>query len=271
MEQSRNEDPAAVRSIVSDTEQTSKIALILEYDGTRFCGFQYQDVVPTVQDDLEEAIAKLTGERRRVLGASRTDAGVHAWGQVVSFRTRADYRPEVFVSGLNHYLPDDIAVREAYRVREEFNVKRQAVSREYEYHILNCRTRSALRKGRVHLVPGSLDLEMMNRASQELEGSHDFASFVTRYEKGSTRRTVHKAAFEKLGGLVIFHMVANSFLAHQVRNTVGALIQIGLGKLCVDHIRYLLESKSPGMAGPTAPAHGLYLMKVNYPQPLGAM
>ncbi|MBI2957708.1 MAG: tRNA pseudouridine synthase A, partial [Chloroflexi bacterium] len=165
--------------LVTSDGQTSKIALILEYDGTRYCGFQYQSGVPTIQGELEKAITRLTGERRRVLAASRTDTGVHAWGQVASFRTGAQYPAEVFRSALNHYLPEDIAVRSAHRVRDDFNVLRQATGREYEYHILNSRTRSPLRKGRAHLVPQPLDVEAMARAARDLEGTHDFASFVT--------------------------------------------------------------------------------------------
>ncbi len=249
----------------------SKLVLVVEYEGTRYCGFQYQCGVPTVQGELERAISRLTGERRRVLGASRTDAGVHAWGQVVSFNTDSGYASEVFIHALNHYLPEDIAVKEAHRAAEGFNVRRHADGREYEYHIFNSRTRSPLMRNRVYQVPRKLDIDLMNSASRDLQGKHDFVAFVTDYEKGGTERIISKAAFEKRDELVVFHIAANSFLSHQVRNTVGALVQIGLGKVPVDHVRRLLEAKIPGMAGPTAPAHGLYLTKINYPQPLGVM
>jgi tRNA pseudouridine38-40 synthase len=261
----------ATGSAVELVEATSHIALVVEYDGTRFCGFQHQSGVLTIQGELEKAITKLTGELRRVSAASRTDAGVHARGQVVSFRTKACHEPMVFVSALNHYLPDDVSVKEAYKVADGFNPRRHATSRKYEYHILNSRTRSALQTYRMWQVPQPLNVGAMNEASRKLEGSHDFGSFVTHYEKGGTRRTVQEARFEQQDDLIVFHVAANSFLAHQVRNTVGTMVRIGQGKLDVDYVTCLLEAGKPGAAGPTAPAHGLYLMKVNYPEPLGAM
>ncbi|MDO8472284.1 MAG: tRNA pseudouridine(38-40) synthase TruA [Dehalococcoidia bacterium] len=252
-------------------QQTSKIALVLEYEGTQYCGFQYQARLPTVQGELEKAITKLTGEHRRIHGASRTDAGVHACGQVVSFQTNARYTPNVFRNALNYYLPEDIAVRESCQIEEDFDVRRGAISREYQYRILNRGVRSPFRCRWAHHVPQTLDIEVMNQACQQLVGTHDFASFVTDYEKGSTKRTIHAALFERLDEMVIFHVTGNSFLAHQVRNSMGMLLQIGLGKLGVDRVGSIVSAKIPGLAGPTAPPQGLYLTKVNYPQPLGVM
>lgn len=256
---------------MNSEEKTHRIGLILEYDGTRYSGFQYQTGVPTIQGEIEKAVTSLTGEHRRVQGASRTDAGVHACGQVVSLRTKAEYSTEVFRNALNHYLPDDISVREAVRLNEGFDVRRGAVSREYRYYMLNRGTRSALSCRWAYQVPLPMDVEAMNEASRQLIGEHDFASFVSDYEKGSTRRTVLEAFCERLGEMVVFHMKANSFLAHQVRNTVGMLVQVGNGKLGVDCVRSLLDARTPGMAGPSAPAQGLFLTRVNYPQPLGAI
>lgn len=256
---------------MNSEEEAQKIGLLLEYDGTSYSGFQYQPGVPTVQGELEKAVTSLTGENRRVQGASRTDAGVHARGQVVSLRTRAQYSMEVFRNALNHYLPADIVVREAYRLEEGFDVRRGAVSREYRYYMLNNATRSALRCRWSYQVPLRLDVEAMNAASRQLIGTHDFASFVSDYEKGSTRRTVLEAFCERLGEMVVFHIKANSFLAHQVRNTVGLLVQVGNGKLGVDCVQALLEARTFGLAGPSAPPQGLFLTRVNYPQPLGAI
>ncbi|MEW6033748.1 MAG: tRNA pseudouridine(38-40) synthase TruA [Chloroflexota bacterium] len=253
------------------TESRSRVVLVVEYEGTRYCGFQYQAGVATVQDELEQAILKLTGECVRVIGASRTDSGVHARGQVVSFRTRAAYAPGVFVRGLNHYLPDDIAVREAYRVGAGFKVRGEAVSREYQYQILNAPVRSPLTRSHAHHVPQPLDAEAMDQAARDLCGRHDFASFVSFEMKRSTVRTVSHASVTREGEYVVFRMVANSFLPHQVRNIVGVLVQIGLGKLGKGHVRRLLDARKPGLAGPTAPPHGLSLMRVNYACPLGAM
>lgn len=256
---------------VNSEEKTQKIGLVLEYDGTLYSGFQYQNGVPTVQGELENAVTSLTGEKRRVQGASRTDSGVHACGQVVSLRTRVQYSAEVFRNALNHYLPADIAVREAYRLDDGFDVRRGAVSREYRYYMLNRGIRSALSCRWAYQVPLRLDVEAMNEASRQLIGTHDFASFVSGYEKGSTKRTVLEAFCERLGDMVVFHIKANSFLAHQVRNTVGMLVQVGNGKLGVDCVHDLLEARTPGRAGPSVPPQGLFLTRVNYPQPLGAI
>lgn len=250
--------------------ETTKILLIMEYDGSRYHGFQWQDGLPSIQGEVEKALTKLTGEKRRVMSASRTDAGVHAKGQVVSFRTGSALSTHSFVGGLNYYLPADIAVKAAYRVDENFNVRREAVSREYSYYILNSPTRSPIRKGFAYLVAGPLDIEAMSQACQALVGEHDFASFAGRNGTSvkSTVRRVFRAEVARDGELVIFNIAANSFLLHQVRNTVGALIRVGLGKMNLDEFHSILEAREPALAGPTAPACGLCLDRVNYPGPL---
>ena len=250
---------------------TTKIVLIMEYDGTRYHGFQFQAELPTIQGETEKAIWKLTGERIRVIAASRTDAGVHARGQVASFRTGSHLPPQTFVKGLNYYLPQDIAIKAAYKVENSFNVRRDAISREYNYYILNSPTRAPLRQGFSYHIDRPLDIEAMNRACQALIGEHDFASFATCLEAGlkSTIRRVYQASVKKESEVAIFNMVANSFLPHQVRNTVGALIKVGLGKMSIDEFYSIIEAKKPGLAEPTVPAHGLCLFKVNYARPLG--
>jgi len=250
---------------------TTKIVLIMEYDGTRYHGFQLQDGFPTIQGEVEAALGKLTGEKLRVIAASRTDAGVHAKGQLVSFRTGSSLPLPAFINGLNYYLPKDIAVKSAHRVGDSFNVRRDAISREYNYYILNSLTRSPIMMGFSYLVTGHLDIEAMNLACQALIGEHDFASFAScigDWAK-STVRNVHRAKIDKDGELAVFNMVANSFLPHQVRNTVGALIRVGLGKMSVDQFHSIIEAREPGLAGPAAPACGLCLMRVNYSSPLG--
>ena len=250
---------------------TTKIVLIMEYDGTYYHGFQLQGDSSTIQGEMEEALWKLTGERLRVMAASRTDAGVHAKGQVVSFRTKSPLPLPTFINGLNYYLPRDIAVKAAHRVGDSFNVRRDAISREYNYYILNSLTRSPIRKGFSYLVTGHLDIEAMNLACQALIGEHDFASFASCIGVGTknTMRNVYRAKIDKDGELAVFNMVANSFLPHQVRNTVGALIRVGLGKVSVDQFHSIIEAKKPGLAGPAAPACGLCLMRINYPSPFG--
>ncbi len=241
----------------------------MEYNGKQYHGFQFQANLPTIQGETERALWKLAGEKTRVMAASRTDTGVHAREQVVSFRTTSLLPPPTFVSGLNHYLPGDIAVKAAYRVDDSFNVRRDAVSREYNYHILNSLTRSPTRDGFTYLVTGQLDIEAMSDACQVLIGQRDFASFVTGDGVGvrNTVRTVYRAEVVEDGELVVFHMAANSFLPHQVRNTAGALIRVGSGGMSVDQFHNITEAKSPGLAGPTAPAHGLCLMRISYPRP----
>ncbi len=248
------------------TQNLTKIVLIVEYDGSAYYGFQLQPNQPTIQGEIEKALAKLTGERVRVAAASRTDSGVHALGQVVTFRTKSLLTPETFTSGLNHYLPGDIAVKAAHRVTDSFDVRRRALSREYNYYILNNPVRSPIRAGFCHLVRGKLDILAMNRAAEALVGEHDFASFATGAgaELENTCRRVYKARVEKDRELVVFNMVANSFLIHQVRNTVGALIRVGLGKMTISEFHSIIEARKPALAGATAPAHGLCLIRINY-------
>jgi len=248
----------------------TKIVLVLEYDGTGYYGFQLQDNVPTIQGVLETGIKKLTGEMSRIIAASRTDSGVHARGQVVSFRTGSVLPPQQIITGLNYYLPADIAVRAAYRVSDKFNVRKDAVSREYKYYILNSLTRSPLRKYYSYQVKGQLNIEDMNRACQAIIGRHDFISFASELaddEKSSTVRDVYRAVMVREGEMMVFDIEANSFLRHQVRNTVGALIRVGLGKVGIDEFKDIIKARQPGRAGPAVPACGLCLERVNYPGP----
>jgi tRNA pseudouridine38-40 synthase len=261
---------ATTRPEMSDAVITpsTRIALVVEYDGTDYFGFQFQPDQPTVQSELEKAILRLTGERTRVTAASRTDTGVHSLGQVVSFRTDSHLPLGNFVSGLNHYLPSAIAVKAAYHQRKGFHVQRTAISRQYEYHILNTPNRSPLRERFSYLVPGDLDILLMQKACHALIGEHDFASFTS--GTGSLIenpiRRVYRADMRRDNALVIFGITANSFLTHQVRNTVGALIRVGLDKMSLEEFYSIMERKTPGLAGPRAPASGLYLVRVNYPQ-----
>jgi tRNA pseudouridine38-40 synthase len=249
-----------------------KMVLVLEYDGANYCGFQFQENGSTVQDEIEKAILKLTGEKIRIVAASRTDTGVHAKGQVLSFRTSSALKPGTFTNGLNYYLPQDIAVKASYHVNDEFNVQKDAVSREYRYLILNRANRSPLQRSDTYHVRGELNIEAMDQAGQVLIGKHDLVSFVTAFSRSvikSTLRTVYSVRVERKQDLVTFDIVANSFLPHQVRNTVGTLIRVGQDKINIDDFKSIMEAKKPGLAGPTVPAQGLYLMQINYPRPLG--
>ncbi len=235
----------------------------MEYDGTRYHGSQYQANARTIQEEIEHALYKLSGEKIRIATAGRTDAGVHAKGQVVSFKTKSAFPPQTWIKALNYYLPFDIAVKAAREVANDFDVRRDALSREYRYYILNNNTRSPLMQRFAYLIPHPLDIEAMNRACQVLPGEHDFAPFASAVS-GRTIRQVYRTEVDTREDLVRFDMVASSFLPHQVRNTIGGLIEVGLGKMEVETFWKLARSGKAGAIGPTAPAHGLYLMKVNY-------
>ena len=248
----------------------ARIILVIEYDGSNYHGSQLQANAPTIQGEIEKALKKLTGERIRIKTASRTDAGVHARGQVVCFDTAATLPLKSFIDGLNHYLPPDIAVQQAYVTKEPFDVRRRAVSREYRYTILNSPARSPLKQGHSYRVAGNLDTAAMHRACQWLIGRHDFASFVSSAETARQKRTVRdvfKAAITRDGDMIYFDIVANSFLPHQVRNIAGSLIKVGQGKMTADEFYGIVKAGTPGLAGPTAPAEGLCLVRVNYPGP----
>ena len=248
----------------------SKVALVVEYEGTRYHGYQWQANGPTIQDELERAIRKLDNKASRVIAASRTDAGVHAKGQVVSFWTRSTLSESTLVKALNCHLPADIAVKAACKVDANFNVRRDALSRVYNYYILDSDTPSPLSRNFALFLPRQLDIEAMNETCYIIKGEHDFISFAGSLDGiRDTVRTIYEAEVRRRAKFVVFHVVANSFLRHQVRNIVGLLIRLGLGKKNVDYFRSVMEAKTLGLAGPAVPPCGLYLMKVNYPRPLG--
>lgn len=240
-----------------------RIALLLEYDGTAYRGSQYQENGPSIQSELESAIRELTGDQGRVAFAGRTDAGVHALGQIAAFDTAAQLQPGEFMSGLNHFLPPDIAVRAAREAAVTFDPRRDARKRVYRYRIENGPGRSPLQRDRAWLVGRELDVAAMQAGARALEGRHDFAAFAGPYD-GSTERTMQKCEVEARGRLVTLEMESRSFLPHQVRRTAGALVEVGVGRMPVEQLVTLLEQAQPSSAGPAAPGHGLYLVKVEY-------
>ena len=250
----------------------SRIIIIVEYDGTDYHGSQYQANAPTIQGEIEKALLKLTEKKTRIKAASRTDAGVHACGQVVSFDTDTALPLSTYIDGLNHFLPDDIAIKEAFAADKSFDVRRDAVSREYRYSIFKSPTRSPLQRRFAYRMNGELDITAMNKACQALIGKHDLSSFVSNAETAKKKRTVRnifQASVTQEDMMVHMDIVADSYLPHQVRNMMGSLIKVGQGKMTVDEFYTMIESRTPGMAGPTAPAEGLCLMRVNYPGPPG--
>ena len=250
-----------------------RVVLVIEYDGTRYHGFQLQADVPTVQGEIEKALYRLTAKELRIGGASRTDTGVHAIGQVVSFLTERIFPSETWIRAMNYYLPEDIAVKSAREIADDFDARRCALSREYRYNILNKVGRSPLKRGIAHLVHQPLDVVAMDQACESLVGKHDFISFIAPNDVGerSTVRFIEKAEVRRENGFVIFDVVGSSFLPHQLRNAVGGLVMVGCGKLTVDDYYEMARKKEPGVMGPMAPACGLCLMKVNYPASWGVI
>lgn len=240
-----------------------RIALLLEYDGTGYHGSQYQENGRTIQSELEAAINNLTGQRVRAAFAGRTDAGVHAIGQVAAFETASAIETGAFISGLNHFLPEDIAVRGAREVPCAFDPRRDARSRLYRYCIDTRPVRSPLRRNRAWHVPRRLDVEAMRRAAALLAGTHDFAAFAAPYE-GSTLRTLRRCDVNPAPDGVDVEMEAQAFLPHQVRRTVGPLVEAGSGRMTEDEVAALLNEARPSSAGPAAPACGLYLVSIAY-------
>mgnify|MGYP001030816953 CR=1 FL=1 len=248
----------------------TKFALVIEYDGTKYHGFQWQSGLPTIQAELEQAIGKLCRQSSRVMAASRTDTGVHAKEQVVSFWAEPALAMMTLVKALNYYLPSDIAVKAAYRTSDDFNVRGDALSREYCYYILNSDSRSPFSEMFALFMPKMLDIQIMSKACRLMHGEHDFVSFATSLSNmQNTVRHVYEADIDQKGDFVVFRIVANSFLRHQVRNIVGLLIRLGSGKLGFADFSGIMQAKQPGLAGPTAPARGLWLTKVNYAKPVG--
>ncbi len=243
-----------------------RMALLLEYQGTGFGGSQYQKNARTIQDALERALSSLTGGPIRVALAGRTDAGVHAKGQVVAFTSGSRYGPEVFLAALNHHLPDQIAVRAASEVSLAFDPRRQAAGRWYRYTIHNGHQRPALLRGFVWQVAEPLDADAMGQAAASLVGQHDFAAFTQPSVAGrqGTCRRMTRAEIARRGRRILLDVEANAFLPHQVRRTVGALVEVGRGRLSPGEFEKLLREARPGAASFTAPARGLCLMKVRY-------
>lgn len=246
-------------------ERGRRVALLLEYDGTRFAGSQLQSNAVTVQGVLEDAIVKATEEPSRAAFAGRTDAGVHARGQVAAFSTTSRLDCETLRRALNAWLPEDVVVRDVAEVARDFDPRRDARRRRYRYVIDNGPVRPALGRDRAWHVAGALDVEAMAAAAQRLPGQRDFAAFASRLEDdgASTVRELYGFEVSREGDSVSLDVEANAFLPHQVRRMAGALVEVGRGKLSADGYAALLEGPAAS-AGPAAPPHGLYLMRVVY-------
>ncbi|MCX8501010.1 MAG: tRNA pseudouridine(38-40) synthase TruA [Alphaproteobacteria bacterium] len=250
-----------------------RYAVLLEYDGGGFVGWQRQENGLGVQEALETALLRLTGEPIVVQAAGRTDAGVHAAGQVANFDLSRPWEPRRIVHGLNHHLrPHRVAVLAAERVPPDFSARFSALSRHYRYQILTREAPAILRLGRVWWLPRELELEPMREAAALLLGTHDFTSFrAAQCQARSPIKSLTELAIDReacdggLGSLVTVTAAAPSFLHHQVRNMVGSLVQVGLRRWPVARMAEALHARDRSQAGETAPPQGLCLMRVQYP------
>ncbi len=248
-----------------------RIALGIEYDGSRFAGWQMQKHgTRTVQGCLEDALSTVAAEPVQVICAGRTDTGVHATGQVVHFDCAAERPDKAWIMGVNANLPDDISSFWVKRVADDFSARFSATARQYRYIILNRNARSAVLDRKVTWKHGHLDADAMHQAAQVLIGEQDFSSFRSAAcQAEHARRNVHWIKVHRAGDLVYVDIQANAFLHHMVRNIVGSLMMVGRGEQPVEWIEELMQVQDRNLAGPTAPADGLYLVKVTYPETLG--
>lgn len=239
------------------------IKLSIEYDGTNFAGWQRQPRQRTVQQELQAAIKKITGEAVVLTGAGRTDAGVHSRGQVANFFTNSRLAAPKIFRGLNAVLPDDIRVTDAKSVSADFDARRWAKSRTYRYHIV--RSPSALFRHLAWFVPYQLNFRTMNTAARYLLGAQDFSTFcVMKSKKQNNCCNISVARWRSYSNNPYFEVTADRFLHSMVRSIVGTLIEVGRGKISTGEFRRILQSRDRHNAGPTAPAHGLTLWKVAY-------
>ncbi len=247
-----------------------RIAAIVEYDGAGFCGWQWQDDVPSVQQVVEQALSKVANEPVRVTVAGRTDAGVHALAQVIHFDTSVQRSDHAWVRGTNSYLPDSVALLWAGMVSDEFSARFSATGREYRYVILNRPVRPALLTGCVTHEYRLLDIERMQVAARHLLGTHDFSSFrAMQCQAKSPIRELRALDVVRDGERVVIRAYANAFLHHMVRNLAGVLMDIGAGEREPDWAREVLEARDRTIGGITAPPDGLYLTSIEYPAGFG--
>lgn len=250
--------------MLEGSEKPKRFRAVIEYDGSAYHGFQRQLELPTVQSELERAIARVSGQEATVLGAGRTDSGVHAYGQVIAFDLTWTHEADALRRALNANLPTDIAASRLDEVETEFHPRYSAKRRRYRYHIWNGLTRSPLRQRQSWHVARPLDLGRMNEAANIIRGAHDFATFGQPTSGQNTVRQVFTARWRTEGKLVVFEIEANAFLYRMVRSLVGSMKAVGEGAWSVENFKSALEAADRDSAGQTAPAHALFLVFVDY-------
>ena len=239
--------------------------LVLEYDGTQYAGWQRQLNVPTIQATVEDALAAIAQTRLTLVGAGRTDAGVHAFGQVASFRTDRRLSQREWLRALNAHLPADISALSVEAVPDHFHARYSAKGKLYEYHLMNRPERAPLLRERAWMLYKPLDFAAMTEAAACLTGSHDFSSFETApTDNENPQCRLQQADLRRQGDLIILSFYADRFLKQMVRAMVGTLVEVGQGKRTAADMRTVLAARARAAAGRTAPAHGLYLVRVDY-------
>ncbi|MDY0881674.1 tRNA pseudouridine(38-40) synthase TruA [Dongia soli] len=244
----------------------TRFKLLIEYDGSALVGWQRQDNGPSVQQAIEEAIEKTTGERVTVHGAGRTDAGVHALGQVAHADIAYPIQPDRLREALNYHLqPSPVAILAAEVAPAEFHARFSATGRAYRYRIINRRAPLTVDRGHAWHVKVPLDAGAMHEAAQYLIGQHDFSTFRAAFcQAKSPVKTLDRLDVRRFGDEIEVIAAARSFLHHQVRNMVGSLSLVGIGKWSADRLAAALAARDRAKGGPTAPADGLYLTHVSY-------
>jgi tRNA pseudouridine38-40 synthase len=242
-----------------------RIALGVEYDGHPFNGWQIQAEGHTVQDTLQHALSRISGDPISVVAAGRTDTGVHALEQVVHFDTQAQRPPTAWVRGANALLPGSIAVRWAQPVPDEFHARFSAHGRSYRYLLINRATRPAIHAGKVGWYHAPLDLAVMQSAAQFLLGEHDFSAFrAAQCQAKSPVKHLQQLDISSQGEMLIFEVSANAFLHHMVRNIIGCMVYVGNGKHPPEWMAEVLASRDRSLAAPTFAPDGLYLKCIAY-------
>jgi tRNA pseudouridine38-40 synthase len=260
--------------VAKGPEQPLRLWAVIEYDGTDFYGFQIQAHERTVQGEIEQALEAITGEKRRIGGAGRTDRGVHARGQVIGFEVTWRHSLEDLHRALDATLASDVAVVRMGKAAGEFHPRYSAQSRVYRYKIWNQVWRSPLHRRTTWHVRQKLDLDRMTQASRCLLGTRDFGTFGRppgREGDGNTVRTVLRAGWQKQGPMLTFDIEANGFLYRMVRSLVGTLVRVGWGDLSPDEFQSILKARSRSEIKLVAPPQGLCLMQVNYAACEGVM
>lgn len=241
------------------------VKLILEYDGSRYAGWQRQPKQPTIQEAVETALFNLTRQSISIIAAGRTDSGVHALGQVVSFHVDRDWTPYQWARGFNARLPEDIAVRSAAIMPDDFHARYSATGKLYEYRILNRQERPAIDRTHLWHVHKPLNYEAMSEAASLLLGSHDFTSFEgSLTDNEDPLCHLQQLSLRRQGDQLFIQAYADRFLKHMVRAIVGTLVEVGHEKRSAESLSDTLEAKDRRAAGRTAPPHGLFLVRVDY-------